>query len=83
MNEKLWHISNEIPALHHVVDDDGVSVYECDTSDLAVVYKNEEYMLAAYIKDSYGFNGWQEYEFGSQIVPPLYWMPLTKPLEEK
>ena len=79
MANTLWHTSDKIPALHHVIDDDGVSVYECDASDLAVVYKNEEYMLAAYIKDGYGFNGWQEYEFGSQIMPPLYWMPLCKP----
>lgn len=79
MANTLWHTSDKIPALHHVIDDDGVSVYECDASDLAVVYKNEEYMLAVYIKDGYGFNGWQEYEFGSRIMPPLYWMPLCKP----
>ena len=79
MANTIWHTSDKIPALHHVIDDDGVSVYECDASDLAVVYKNEEYILAEYIKDGYGFNGWQECEFGSLITPPLYWMPLYKP----
>ena len=82
-----WKSSNEKPQLHTIVsitanNGEDEYKYECCRSDMAIIYKDGRFMLAAYYKSTSGFDEWQEVENGLRIEPPLYWMQLTKPPKE-
>ena len=72
-----WSSADDLPPLHHVVDDDGESVIEYDTSGpLLVCTSDGWYRTAQYSKDC-EYEGWED--GSSNVEGVTRWMPMPAP----
>lgn len=72
-----WHSADDLPPLYHVVDDDGESVIEYDTSGPLLVCTSDGWYRAAQYSKGYEYEGWED--GSSNVEGVTRWMPLPAP----
>ena len=72
-----WNNADDLPPLHHVVDDDGESVIEYDTSGPLIVCTSDGWYRAAQYSKGCGYEGWED--GSSNVEGVTRWMPLPAP----
>lgn len=77
-----WHSANEIPPLHHVVEDgdDDEEPLEYESSEKLLVYTENGRTVSSvrYVK-SENFVGWDDWSGGLFNTKVTHWMPQSKP----
>ena len=72
-----WNDVADPPPLHHVVDDDGESVIEYDTSGPLLVCTSDGWYRTAQYSKGCEYEGWED--GSSNVEGVTRWMPLPMP----
>lgn len=76
----FWKSADELPPLHHVVEDDDEELLKYESSEKLLVYTENGRIVAnvRYVK-SENFVGWDDWSGGLFNTKVTHWMPQPKP----